>query len=189
MIKELITCIDSMEGKLCHCTSNKGKGRAEESLGSPLFLDHPMEEDQSDSNAFFSPSLVQQSLPSALSPTPSDLHNTSHFGLSWTMKKIEEGPSEKEEPILVRVHESSVEAVELKALVVVHGQHAIHTLGRPKSAFHPYSFEHRLPGLRGSSCGEEPSSPGSIPAAGHTGDKGSFTCWAHAEYVVGTGNK
>ena len=22
-----------------------------------------------------------------------------------------------------------------------------------------------------------------------TGDKGSFTCWAHAEYVVGTGNK
>jgi len=24
---------------------------------------------------------------------------------------------------------------------------------------------------------------------GDTGDKGSFTRWAHAEYVVGTGNK
>jgi len=22
-----------------------------------------------------------------------------------------------------------------------------------------------------------------------TGDKGLFTCWAHAEYIVGTGNK
>lgn len=166
MIEELIAHVDAMEGKLCWCASNKGKERMEEILGSPLVLDHPMDEDRSKSDLFFTPSMGSSSLPPAPSPALSDPYNTSQFGIGFILKRIEEAPAENKKPI--PIHLPSAEASGLNALVVVCGQCAVHTLGCPKSTYHPYSFECCALGVQSSYQGQ-PSPQGSDCGSGGVG--------------------
>jgi len=89
LIEQLMARVDSMEGRLCCC--GKGKGKEVEKdvslLGSPLVLDHSLEEDINSDDSYHTPPVVSSSQPSSSSPyQDSDKENVSSFDIKLDTK-------------------------------------------------------------------------------------------------------
>jgi len=144
LIEQLVARVEGMEGKLCHCGKGKGKEITEvvpSLLGSPLVLDHPLEEDNNSDNSYHTPPIASLSIPSQSSPADeSDKENTSSFGTGYDLKivLVPIGEAPPENTVAIPICEPTLNISGLECLIAVRGQRAVHTLGQPKSSFHLY---------------------------------------------------
>ena len=132
-----------VEGRLCHC--GKGKGKEIEKdvslLGSPLVLDHSLEEDINSDDSYHTPLVVSSSQPSSSSLyQDSDKENASSFDIELDTKiaLVPIGDAPPENAVAIPVREPTLNISGLERLVAVRGQRAFHSSGHPKSSFHPY---------------------------------------------------
>jgi len=144
LIEQLMARVKDMEGRLCCCGKEKGKEIMEvvpSLLGSPLVLDRPLEEDNNSDDSYHTPPIASSSIPSQSSlADESDKENVLSFGISYDPKIIlvPIGEAPPENTVAIPVRETTLNINGLECLIAVCGQHAVHTLGWPKSSFHPY---------------------------------------------------
>jgi len=179
----LIERVNAMEGKLCHCNSESHGSTPEAPsslLGSPLVLDRWVEEDNASDDLYHMPPLAGSSIPSMPSSIveDSDQENFPNAGVGYIsrlpLSNITDGLLENSEPIPVPM--PMLDRAGIDRLVAVHGQHAVRTLGHPKS-YHPYPRccpigHHSSTHCAGSCCshkkvvGREPSPTGRVGEQG-----------------------
>jgi len=174
MIQDLIARVDFMEGKLCYC----GKGKAREPLqeispvlGSPLELGPEVPEDSSSDTSYHTPPIASSSAPSSASPiVESNKENVMVlYDYRQPLVEIVDCPIENIVPLPVQ--EPCLDFAGISRLIVVRGQRATRSQGRPKSSFHPYASCCRI-GRRSSSHRSSDLCLG-FEAAGRGRDEGS----------------
>jgi len=156
LIQDLFAHVEEMEGKLCHC----GKGRAREPLqevspvlGSPLELGRDIPKESSGDSSYRTPLITSSSsIPSPSLPASKVNKENSMVLYDSHISLVEITDSPVENVVLVPVQELSLDFAGISRLIVVHGQHAVCSQGRPKSSFHPYTSCCRI-GRRSSSHG------------------------------------
>jgi len=139
-----MACMSVMEGQLYRC--GKGKGREVEEevspiLGSPLVLDCSLEEGNTSDDSYHTPPFASLSVPPQSSPiNKSDKENSPAFGIGYDPRTVlvPIGDAPPENTIPIPICEPTLNLSGLERFIVVHGQQAICSLGRPKSSFHPY---------------------------------------------------
>jgi len=130
-----------MEGKLCHC----GKGKVKEPLrevspvlGSPLVLGQEFPKESSSDHFYHTPPVTSSSVPSS---SPVVKSNKENIMVLYDSRKslVEIVNSPKENVMLLLIPEPTLDFAGISWLIAVHGQCAVHSQGRPKSLFHPYT--------------------------------------------------
>jgi len=131
LIEKLMARVESMEGRLCKCGEKADKGKEVEQeiddvsspvLGSPLVLSR---------NALGSDDSYHTP-PGTSSPVQgSDKEN---IDSSATLVEIKDDENE----VMIPAPPPALDFVSIQRLVAVHGQHAVRTLGPPRS-YHPYA--------------------------------------------------
>ena len=140
----LLERVDAMEGNLCHC-NQESRGSTQEApsslVGSPLVLGCQVDEGNASDDSYHTPPLASSSVPSIPSSImeDSDQENLSNVGIGYIprvpLSDITDGLLENSEPIPVPA--PMLDRAGIDRLIVVRGQRAVRTLGRPKS-YHPY---------------------------------------------------
>ena len=142
MIETLMARVENMEGKLCHC--GKGKDRDAEVggpslLDSPITLGHDIDEESSGDDSYRTPPMAGSSMP-PVSSSPSSSEEQAlilYDSRDSALIKIHKEIVENYRP--VPVPSPRLDVAGIARLIAVRGQRAVHTLGRPKSTFHPYT--------------------------------------------------
>jgi len=142
MIDQLMTHVENMEGKLCHC----GKGRDHQVLGevsvlgSPLVLGWEVPKDTGSNNSYHTPPIASSSIGPSSSLANANKENTLiiYDSCALLLQKIKDEPIEEAQPLPVLA--LLLDFTSVSHLVAVCGQCAIRCQGCPHSTFHPYAF-------------------------------------------------
>jgi len=134
MIEKLITCVESMEDRLCCCQEGKGKGKTVEIssspvLGSPLVLDRPL----AGSNSSYHTPPVASSPVVSSSLSGSDKENVA---VKTRLVEIKDEAME----VTLPVPAPELDFQGITRLMAVRGQCAVRSQGPPKSSYHPYAL-------------------------------------------------
>ena len=148
MIQDLITRVDEMEGRLCHCGKGKARERLQEAssvLGSPLELGRGIPEDFSSDDSYCTPPVASSSSIPSSSPSTSKANKENTMVLyDYRISLVEIADSPVENVMPIPVQGPTLDFAGVSRLIVVRGQQAVRSQGRPKSLFHPYASCCRL---------------------------------------------
>jgi len=131
-----------MEGKLCHC----GKGKAREPfrevspvLGSPLVLGWDIPEESGSDDSYHTLPVASSLIPSLSSPVVKS--NEENVMVLYNSRKslVEIVDSPKENTVPLLIPEPVLDFAGISRLIAVCGQCVVHSQGRLRSQFHPYT--------------------------------------------------
>ena len=141
MIEALMARVENMEGQLCHCGKGKGCNVEEERaslLESPITLGRDIDEGSSSEDSYRTPPLTGSSIPPTSSSSGSSEEQALVLYDSRNSALIEIHEEIVANHCLVPIPSPCLDTAGIAHLIVVRGQRAVRTLGRPKSTFHPY---------------------------------------------------
>ena len=143
MIEALMAHVEDMEGKLCHFKKGKEhevRGALSPVLGSPIISGQDVNEGSSSDDSYHTPPVAGSTIPPSSSSSGSDEGHTLvlYNSRDSQLMKIHEELIENHSP--VPVPRPVLDMAGLACLIMVCGQHAVCSLGHPKSTFHPYPF-------------------------------------------------
>jgi len=144
LIKQLLSHVEGMEGHLCCCGKDRQVlGEITHVLDIPIILGQDVPKDNVSDGSYHTPPIASLSTVPSTLLVESDKENglvlyNSKLSLETRLVEIEEDPMENVDPVPVLV--PVFDFARIARLMTVCGQRTVHSLGPPKSLYHPYSM-------------------------------------------------